>query len=61
MGLNDEQEKLRQAEQWLWDCEIGSHQFDAAWEHVVHVSCTSQDIDLRNQALRIRTQYEGGY
>jgi hypothetical protein len=53
MGLNDEMEKLRQAEQWLMTCELTSQQSKAAWEHVCHVLVHSPDAGLRNAARKI--------
>jgi hypothetical protein len=48
MGFNDEQEKLRQAGEWL-RLRPDSEQFKAAWEHVQRVS-RSADPVLRMQA-----------
>lgn len=48
MGLDDEQEKLRQAGEWLM---TGSQeQQEAALDQIGHVLCHSQRKDLRMQA-----------
>jgi hypothetical protein len=59
LGLNDELEKLRQAEEWLMNCEIGSQQHDSAWEHVIHVYYTSKDPALVKKAGQVIKSYEG--
>ena len=54
MGLNDEMEKLRQAEQWL---DAGNPQDDraqAAWEHVIFVVKHAKgEPELSREAWRI--------
>jgi hypothetical protein len=50
MGLNDEREKLRQAQEWLKDCKPTSHQFQAAWEHINDLLCCASDVFLHDEA-----------
>ena len=52
MGLNDEQEKLRQAREWLDTENFQSDKARAAWEHVIYVA-TKGPRDLRREAWRI--------
>jgi len=54
VGLNDGLEKLRQAEEWLDNCDPSSQQFLAAWEHVTYVSLHANgDAELSREAWRI--------
>jgi hypothetical protein len=53
MGLHDEREKLRQAEQWLVTQPMYSDHFLAAYEHVTWVYRESPDQALRGEATRI--------
>ncbi len=53
MGLNDEAEKLRQAEGWLRDCEVGSQHYKAAWEHVTWLLTYTKDPALREGAQKL--------
>jgi hypothetical protein len=32
--MTDDQDKLRQAEEWIMTAKVGSEQWKAAWEHV---------------------------
>jgi hypothetical protein len=55
MGLNDELEKIRQAEEWLKD---GTpEQKAAAADHLRHVYATSDSIKLRIESNRIWLEY----
>lgn len=53
MGLNDDQEKLRQAEHWLLTEAATSDQWLAAWEHVAWVLTYTRKPELRDQAQKI--------
>jgi hypothetical protein len=53
LGLNDEQEKLRQAREWLEACEPTSQQYKAAYEHIGGVLTYAGDTELREQAQEI--------
>lgn len=53
MGLNDEAEKLRQADEWLRNCDITSQQWRAAWEHIIQVCGYCKDDSLFREAQRI--------
>lgn len=53
MGLNDEREKLRQAKEWLTDCEVSSHHFKAAWEHITWILSYAKDPAIRAEAQKI--------
>jgi hypothetical protein len=52
MGLDDELEKLRQAEAWLTG-EATAEQHDAAIEHAAHVLYTTERQDLRHRAYHL--------
>lgn len=34
MGYNDEQEKIKQAEDWIMGEPVGSEHWNAAWDHI---------------------------
>lgn len=53
MGLDDEQEKLRQARAWLCDPAATGEQCEAAFDHVTTVAASTQREDLREQALSL--------
>lgn len=61
MGLNDEREKLRQAEEWLASSSVRSEQFRSAFDHVTWTYTRAIDLDadrgeqlaLRDEAARI--------
>ena len=55
MGFNDEQEKLRQAGEWLKG-DARSEQFKAAWEHVDRVLRLTEDMVLYAQAQKIQDE-----
>lgn len=55
MGLNDEMEKLRQAEAWLDEFPARDHAA-AAWEHVAWVADCGRTPELRAEAARIVTK-----
>jgi hypothetical protein len=60
MGLNDEREKLRQAEQWMIDCDVNSHHFLAAWEHLTWIYGYARvSRDLKDEAGRIINDMTG--
>ena len=50
MGLNDEREKFRQAQEWLRSCEPDTQQYKAAWEHLIHLLGSSEDPALLTDA-----------
>jgi hypothetical protein len=52
VGLNDEMEKLRQAEAWLDEFPAGDYAI-AAWEHVSWVADCGPTPELRAEARRI--------
>jgi hypothetical protein len=56
MGLDDEAEKLRQAEEWFKDGK--PEQQKAALDHVGHVLATSQRRDLRSKAWKLLHRME---
>lgn len=56
MGLNDEREKLRQAEMWLAN-PATPVQRESAREYVEWIAATSEDLALRNEAQRLRREY----
>ena len=54
MGLNDQHEKLRQAEEWLDNCDPSSQQFLAAWEHIMSIPLDAGgDAELSRERWRI--------
>jgi hypothetical protein len=53
VGLNDDQEKLRQAEVWLLTKPATSDQWLAAWEHVSWILTYTGQPELRDQAQKI--------
>jgi hypothetical protein len=56
MGLDDEAEKLRQAEAWFYD---GTpDQLEAALDYVGHVIAVSQRPELRSKAWRLLHRME---
>lgn len=55
MGLNDEQEKIRQAEAWLRDPETDGIHLMAAREHLFHIVVRSLDPEIRSTACSIIT------
>ena len=59
MGLNDEQEKLKQAEEWLRTLRVPDMRVKAAWEYVTFVFAHSEDPELRKQAKDIITLVTG--
>jgi hypothetical protein len=52
MGLDDEAEKLRQAEEWLREGCPTIHRA-AAVDHITHVFYTTERQDLRHKAYRL--------
>lgn len=52
MGLNDEMEKLRQAEEWLTEAPVLDHGL-AGWDHVNWVYEHTHDVQLKTEAARI--------
>ena len=59
MGLNDEEEKLRQAEEWLLHDVPGVMRMhrNAAWEYVLYVYSHAPDSELRGKAREIINKY----
>jgi hypothetical protein len=57
MGMNDDMEKLVQAEEWLGseDSELS----DAAWDHVTFVYRTATEWALRDKARQIINEFFG--
>ena len=56
MALNDEMEKLHQAEEWL----TPGHRYSLyAWEHICWVLDTVTDSRLRAEAERIALKVDG--
>lgn len=56
MGLDDEAEKLRQAEAWFYDG--NPDQQDAALDYVGHVLAVSQRPELRAKAWKLLHRME---
>jgi hypothetical protein len=61
MSLNDESEKLRQAEEWLSDPEllVTDEKFKAAWEHVMYVYNNTLNCELKSQSTAIFAKMMG--
>ena len=59
MGLNDEAEKLRQAKEWLTNCDVTSQHYHAAWAHVCYVYRSTEDCELKSQSYKILTMVMG--
>jgi hypothetical protein len=53
MALNDEMEKLKQAEEWLRDCDVDSQVFQASWEHVCWAAVEASDEKVRARAWEV--------
>lgn len=53
MGLNDEQEKLKQAREWLETLKPPDMRVTAAWDHVHWVLEFSEDSELRKEAQKL--------
>jgi hypothetical protein len=56
MGLDDEAEKLKQAEAWFKDGK--PEQQEAALDYIGHVLATSQRRDLRSKAWKLLHRME---
>lgn len=56
MGLNDEMEKLRQAEEWLVTQPVDSEYSHAAIDHLAH-AYSHGDLDARTEVLRILREF----
>lgn len=59
MGLNDEQEKLRQAREWLETLKLPDMRVTAAWDHVRWVLEHSEDSELRKEAQKLAAMVLG--
>ena len=57
--MNDAQEKLDQAEEWLKTSDVFSVRFQAAFDHVCHVYNHAADDNMKAQARRIIESWRG--